>query len=174
MTKWTKVMALAIAILLVAAPTAAADSEGLQERPYRAVWSGTVVMFEEGPDWCPAGYTPVHIEGSGTGSHIGAFHVEAWHCTSPLGEIVLGVEVITAANGDELHGTYTGQLFPLTDTDGTSMIYHDLSGGTGRFASLTSELDPSYGWHVFTSLTGGVLGGVVEGTISYDASDRSD
>jgi hypothetical protein len=107
MVKWMRVAALAVAVLLVIAPTASADPEGNKERPYRAVWSGTFVMFDEGPDWCPEGFAPVHLEGTGNALHLGAFEMEAWHCASPANEMVDGVAVTTAANGDELHGTYT-------------------------------------------------------------------
>ena len=131
-------------------------------------------MFGEEPDWCPTGFAPVHIEGSGTASHMGVIDVETWHCSNlDSGEFVMGVEVTTAANGDELHGTYSGLLTPITETEWICDTYHVYDGGTGRFGSASGEIGPSTTSITFTSPFGGVLGGEIVGTISYDASDRS-
>jgi hypothetical protein len=166
-------VAVAAVALLLAATPAAASPDADQERPYRVVWSGSFQMFGEEPNWCPPDLVPVHIEGSGIASHMGAIEVETWHCSDlDAGEFVLGVEVITAANGDELHGTYTGLLTPITETEWTCDTYHVYDGGTGRFSNASGVIGPSTTAITFTSPIGGVLGGEVVGTISFDASDR--
>ena len=164
-----KRMAIAVAVvaLLLAATPAAANPGADQQRPYKVVWSGSFEMFGEEPDWCPPGFAPVHIVGTGTASHMGAVDVETWHCSNlDSGEFVLGVEVTTAANGDELHGTYSGQLTPITETDWTCDTYHVYDGGTGRFSSASGEIGPSTTSITFTSPLGGVLSGEILGTIS--------
>jgi hypothetical protein len=63
-------------------------------------------------------------------------------------------------------------LEPLTETEWITTDYHELDGGTGRFTNATGVLDPSHSWIIFTGPTERVTGGVISGTISYDASDR--
>jgi hypothetical protein len=114
------VVAVAVVAVLLAATPATANPGADQERPQRIVWNGSFEMFGEEPSWCPEGFVPVHIVGTGTASHMGAVGVETWHCSNlDSGEFMLGVEVTTAANGDELHGTYSGQLTPITETEWT-------------------------------------------------------
>lgn len=169
----TRVVVAVVAILLIAAP-AAADRGGDQERPIKMVWSGTFAILEEGPECSAEGFLPVYFEGTGNVSHMGAMEFESRHCVNLVtGEFVLGAQVITAANGDELHGTYFGQLTPITETDWTATTYNTYEGGTGRFTNASGFAGPTATYVTFTSPTAGVLGGEIIGTISYDASDRS-
>lgn len=169
----SRVVVAAVAILLIAAP-AAADRGDDQDRPIKMAWSGTFVIMEEGPECSAEGFVPVYFEGTGNVSHMGAVEVEAHHCANLVtGEVTLGVQVITAANEDELFGTYVGQLTPVTETEWTCVTYNTYEGGTGRFTNASGFAGPTDTWVTFTSPTAGVLGGEIFGTISYDASDRS-
>jgi len=73
--------------------------------------------------------------------------------------------VITAANGDELYGTYAGVMTGETTYVETMVI----TGGTGRSAGASGTVDES-GW--FDPDTG-YMEVTGRGTITYDASDRS-
>lgn len=169
----TRLVAAVVATLLVTAP-AVADSGGDQERPIKMAWSGTFAILDEGPECSAEGFVPVHFDGTGNVSHMGAMEFESHHCANlSTGEVALGMQVITAANGDELHGTYVGQLTPVTETEWTCVTYNTYEGGTGRFLNASGFAGPTATWVTFTSPTGGVLGGEIFGTISYDASDRS-
>jgi hypothetical protein len=53
-----------------------------------------------------------------------------------------GTFTLTAANGDEVRGTYDGQVSGTSDPD--LAAYHedaDITGGTGRFASANGTLE---------------------------------
>jgi hypothetical protein len=149
----------------------AAKPIGVKERPYKGEWSGTFEIVLDG-DWCPPGLGPVTISiERGQATHLGRFSAETRHCTDlATGQFTAGVIVITAANGDELHGTYSGRFLPELP-DGTTPVAstHYYDGGTGRFANATGMADAP-AWFVFTSETGGVIRGTLSGTLSYDAS----
>jgi len=165
------VMAMVAALFAASVAVAAAKSD--HAKPFKGKWSGSFELVLDG-DWCEPGLLPVviYVE-QGQATHLGSFTGEARHCTNnETGEFVDGVVVMIAANGDELHGTYTGAFLPDLP-DGTSRTTgpHHYDGGTGRFANATGEADPPT-WFFFTSETEGVIWGTLTGTLSYDASDR--
>ena len=108
---------------------------------------------------------------SGTGimSHLGRVTWTTEHCFQlfggeygTFGDAVL---VITAANGDQLFGTYDGVM--TSDTTFTETMV--ITGGTGRFAGATGTIDET-GW--FDPATSYMeIKGI--GSIVYDASMRS-
>lgn len=138
-----------IVILALTNFGAAAAGSNLQ-RPFKA-HSFEVVTSEgmiEGSD-CPV--FEVNSQGSGTGTHIGQFTVVRRHCFTPpghpafTGEVIHdGVYEITAANGDKLWGTYSGELQPTEFGDqgpirGIITAPSTIEGGTGRFAGAQGE-----------------------------------
>lgn len=82
--------------------------------------------------------------GSGTAVHMGAI---AWassetvnFCTNPEGADVTGEFIFTAANGDQLTGTYVTLAHP--DPAAGQITFSgtwQLTGGTGRFAGAFGE-----------------------------------
>ena len=120
------------------------------ERPFKAT-SYEIVTSEgvlEGSD-CPA--LEVNIEGSGEGTHLGRFTLVRRHCFTPPdhpefnGSVMHdGIYEITAANGDKLWGTYSGDLQPTEFGDagpirGIITSPHTIDGGTGRFEGAEGE-----------------------------------
>jgi hypothetical protein len=79
--------------------------------------------------------------GSGHASHLGRFTLEAGETIDlATGTITNGFYTMTAANGDSVTGTYSGQALPgLTGYE----VSGPVTGGTGRFASATGFLV----WH---------------------------
>jgi hypothetical protein len=70
----------------------------------------------------------------GVGSHLGRYTVMAREqINTATGAVTEGAFVIVAANGDTIHGTYTGQaVFQPASASWTAQ--GRIEGGTGRFA----------------------------------------
>ena len=97
------------------------------------------------PQNCPSGRTSVN-DATGTAQHMGriTYHTEQCVDFGVLPAAVDGkVLVLTAADGDELHGTFTGQS---TMPGGVGSEVHVsgtfvFQGGTGRFESATGRAE---------------------------------
>jgi len=160
--RFTRILLAALAVLvLTATPVATASTttpfksdaslqSSLSETPVPGVFAGT-------------------LTGTGHASHLGKVTLSATETldfvTSP-GVIVVrdGRMVLVAANGDELHWTYSG-TGSLPDADGNTAITGTfvISGGTGRFADATGE-----GTIEGTVRTGtGLVSVAYRGTVGY-------
>lgn len=102
------------------------------------------------------GFTTI-TDARGTASHLGVTSMHSEHCVTEANEFA-GSLVLTAANGDEVHGTYSGdatvpgQIGDEIHVTATAVF----AGGTGRFvhasgnANVTATLkfegfdDPSW------------------------------
>jgi hypothetical protein len=95
-------------------------------------WSSGVTTFYDNPKDCEAGVTTTTDLPAFT-SHLGRSHLIMTHC--PVGfSIEDGDLTLVAADGDELVGTYVGDV---TAEEDFSVFYATLTitftGGTGRF-----------------------------------------
>ena len=91
---------------------------------------------------CSASQLLTVLEGGGTATHVGKYTIVNSHCVDPAtGALTGGSFTKTAANGDQLFGTYVGSssliqppapvgIFSVTGT----LTY---TGGTGRFAGTS-------------------------------------
>jgi hypothetical protein len=128
--------------------------------------AGTEVPFKAKDDFAATvvGMVGSVIETSDTGTGeatlIGRYTMVAGeHVDLATGAITDGFFTLTAANGDTISGTYSGQALPgLTGY----VVSGPITGGTGRFAGATGFLV----WH--GTLDAAALTGsdVVTGTIS--------
>jgi hypothetical protein len=114
--------------------------------PFSGVVAGEVA-FDTNPRPCSAGFTAI-TAAKGPASHLGLTSWHSEHCLENGSDIVGGVLVLTAANGDEVHATYTGKAGNFPAQIGGSITVTGtivFSGGTGRFknASGTAELSAS-------------------------------
>ena len=105
------------------------------------------------------------VDGSGTGiaTHLGQFTV-TWNVTvNLLNGSGIGSYHFIAANGDSIVTTLVGQGEP-TDTPGVNRIVeiNTITGGTGRFASVTG----SFTLERLVDLTTGFTSGSFHGTIT--------
>lgn len=133
------VAALLAALGALGVAAAAADTGGT-DRPFKGTLVGSAT-FPADPS-CPIGLRTVS-EGSGTASHLGLVRMTSSHCT-PATDLLTGGEMtLLAANGDELHMTYSGTSGPFPPVGGVITVYsHNvIVGGTGRFADATGEAD---------------------------------
>jgi hypothetical protein len=131
----------------------ATSSSSTHTNPAMAVdvpFSGTLTgeaAYIPNPRNCDIGFTTV-TDAQGTASHLGRTIFHSEHCIVPTpdgGQIVGGVLVLTAANGDELHGTYTGSFgaFPPIGEPIVVTGTWIFSGGTGRFANASGTAQMS-------------------------------
>lgn len=97
------------------------------------------VVFGANIQNCPAGFTGV-ITAAGTALHMGNVTIHTEQCINPLTGVIDGrVLVLTAANGDELHGTFAGQSEASGEIGDQFQAYvtFTFKGGTGRFTNAT-------------------------------------
>jgi hypothetical protein len=101
--------------------------------------------------------------GAGHATHLGAYTEVGTVAFTPTNDPAVlrvdGANVYTAANGDQLYGSFTGELNGVTGAVTATITY---AGGTGRFAGATGS----------SALTGQMLGGgalavSVDGGLSY-------
>jgi hypothetical protein len=109
------------------------------ERPFTGRAAGHASFDLTNPRGCAAGFTTV-TDAGGTATHLGLTSFHSEHCVTPTGGIE-GSVVLSAANGDEVHGTYTGTSTAPGEIGepiyATAHIV--ISGGTGRFANATGQ-----------------------------------
>ncbi len=165
--RWFGVLAIATSFVTVGATAASAGN--MVERPFDvAIQSEFVTVPDEG---CPSGYLQ-QITGSGLASHMGRLTLYGENC---LGSGP-GVVTWTAANGDEITHVYTSEMGEV-GPDGSTWIEFrdDETYGTGRFEHVSLGEGPLAGTIWFYDEFGleGMLVAEYHGTITYDASDRS-
>jgi hypothetical protein len=106
--------------------------------PFRGAVTGTLEFVVANPQNCASKLTGVS-NATGTALHMGNMTYHTEQCVNPTsGEVVGKVLVLTAANGDELHGTFKGQSKP-GDVAGQYAVAatFTFTGGTGRFENAT-------------------------------------
>ena len=105
---------------------ATTEAKGGSELPFKGTYEGleTVVTSTEHH----------HLDATGNATHLGRFTVTADWTIGPAGGI--GTSTWTAANGDELHTSFTRSGVPAPPTITFTEI-HTITGGTGRFANAS-------------------------------------
>jgi len=84
--------------------------------------------------------------GGGTATHVGNYTIVNSHCVDPsTGALTGGQFVKTAANGDQLFGTYVGTATPIQPPTPIGIFQISgtvtFTGGTGRFAEAIGTTD---------------------------------
>jgi len=91
------------------------------------------------------GSHPIYIQGTGNVSHLGRTKVNLGNTfifSPPPPFSATGNLVLTAANGDQLKGSFTGEMTPTGSTTSSVLFTGSFNGGTGRFAGA----DGSFTW----------------------------
>jgi hypothetical protein len=122
-------------------PTVSADSTARTPVPLKADLTGTAWFDFANPLGCTV--TPFTVVARATGpmSHLGLVEMNSMHCITGVNSqgapLFAGTAVYRAANGDELHTSYTGTMGPgpIAGMSGEFVI----TGGTGRFADSTGD-----------------------------------
>lgn len=139
--------------------------------PFSGAVTGLLHFEASNPQGC-VGAIPATgtSDATGTALHMGSviYHTEQCLTPGPSGTAVDGRKlVLTAANGDEVHGTFVGVARP-TGNPGESRVTATFTfdGGTGRFADATGTAEMV---GVLNQLTASTFDGRWEwaGTIRY-------
>lgn len=128
--------------------------------PFRGTWEGSTVSAT-----FPApGVVFVVSDGEGEATRLGRYFMTSPHFTYLATGTVEGEQNFTAANGDVLNATFSGQLLPRADGCLEGTLPSTITGGTGRFADATG----SYDFHIVAcpGPTGYDSVAVFEGAIS--------
>ena len=122
-----------------------AVSSGPRMVPWKESYeaSGTITPDEIR---CPAPQLLVSLAGGGKATHVGRYTIINSHCVNPeTGVLTDGTFVKTAANGDQISGTYTGnsEIIQPPEPIGIFEVTGNLSftSGTGRFAGVTGTAE---------------------------------
>ena len=110
--------------------------------PFAGTVTGETAFDFANPKGCASGFTAIGT-GTGTASHIGRTTWESQHCLGPNNTFGNSELVLTAANGDEIHLTYTGSCpgeIPAVGDSFTCSGHAVVTGGTGRFLEATGHL----------------------------------
>ena len=110
--------------------------------PFAGTVTGETAFDFANPKGCASGFTAIGT-GTGTASHIGRTTWESQHCLGPNNTFGDSELVLTAANGDEIHLTYTGSCLgeiPAVGDSFTCSGHALVTGGTGRFDQATGHL----------------------------------
>lgn len=139
-------LVLALAMAMMAPAGAGPDGT---DRPFKGTANGQTLFRIDNPLGCPgeeAGGFGITSTATlyGNASHLGRVRVDVAHCPLFDGSLTQGKLVLYAANGDELHGSYTGISTPLPDelfepVFATFYISFDPDMSTGRFAGATGD-----------------------------------
>jgi hypothetical protein len=137
---------------------AAADHVSL-----KAVENGTFQLL--GP--CETGGLVLEVTGTDYATHLGNYNSHSRECFDPATGVVTGGSfTLTAANGDIVFGTYSGQVSPTGDSN--VLAYDDpgvITGGTGRFARASGIVTQSGLANLETGQYEGTLSGSVSSPI---------
>ena len=156
-----KTLTTLFALVALALPIYAAAADQL---PLKAAESGTFQLA--GP--CDTNGVIIDVTGTGHATDFGNYSVHYRECFLPAtGTVMGGSFTLTAANGDTLYGTYTGQASPTGDPN--VIAFDDpglITGGSGRFAAATGRLNQNG----IANLATGEYAATLTGSISRAAS----
>jgi hypothetical protein len=145
----------------LALPMQAAANDRL---PLKGRETGTFQL--RGP--CETGGMILEVTGTGRTTQLGNYSGNYRECLDPAtGAVTGGTFALTAANGDKVFGTYSGQALPTADPN--VVTYQDpgvITGGTGRFAGATGAMTTSG----LANLATGEYSGTITGRVSRPTS----
>lgn len=137
--------------------------------PFKATFNATGAASAVAGDRCPL--LTIDIHGTGTATHTGQLTDDQSHCADPSSlAFTDGIFTFTAANGDQIRGTYFGEFVPLAPPLFNIDGHFTITGGTGRFARSTGGGDAS---GVQNLATGDVTVSLVGTISSVGSNERS-
>jgi hypothetical protein len=106
-------------------------------------------------------FARVVVTATGQATHLGRFTLEIPHVVNFATSSATGTMTLTAANGDTLIASFTGQA-QVAGSMVTIVETATVTGGTGRFADASGSFTVN---RLFNRATG-ITEGTLEGTIS--------
>jgi hypothetical protein len=133
-----------------------AVSAGAAETPFK----GTVSAVETGTIVFPTRF--LDREGTGTATYLGRYteHIVMTINLPTLSST--GAATFTAANGDTLLATVTGQATRTSPTTLSIVEVYTITGGTGRFADATGSFTLESTLDQTTGVSTGTLNGAID------------
>lgn len=166
MSKYVRVSALVMAVVLTIAMSATAAAAADPARPFRGTITGSDTM---GPPACPGASWQYSHSGTGQLAHLGLVTAEITHCTwfdpdSMTGTFGPGTITFTDATGDQLvvadWGTFT--VVPAAQASFVD-LHWEVIDGTGRFEGASG----SGGGAPVSDLVAGTTTATYWGSLSY-------
>jgi hypothetical protein len=131
---------------------AATEARGGSELPFRGTLQAAETVADDGLH---------HLNGVGEATHLGRFTLTSvFTVTPPPVSTASGTATWTAANGDEIFTSTTGQAvitFPVAAIAET----HTITGGTGRFADASGSLVVNRSLNLQTLVSSASLTGTI-------------
>jgi len=124
--------------------------------PLQGQFEGTATVTPLDPP-----FAQVVVSATGQASHLGRFTLSIPHVVNFATRSATGTMTLTAANGDTLTASFTGQS-QIADPLVTIVETATVTGGTGRFADASGSFTVN---RLFNRATGATEG-TLEGTIS--------
>jgi hypothetical protein len=155
--KWR--IAIVVLALTICQAALANQAFGAEDVPFKGSDEGGFQI----PGACAGGsLEEVVIGGIGRATQLGAYTYTATECFDAVSGAFAGSATLTAANGDEITGTYQGQVSGTADPGViTYQEMLELTGGTGRFAGATGRLQVAGVANLLTLEYGQTLTGTV-------------
>ena len=148
-----------LALLVLPALALPMQATAKDRLPLKGSESGTFRLL--GP--CETGGIVLEVTGTGHSTRLGTYSARYRECLDPAtGAVTNGTFTLTAADGDTVFGTFSGQSGPTADPG--IVTYDDpgvITGGTGRFAGAIGTADTSGHADMATGEYHGVLTGSV-------------
>jgi hypothetical protein len=145
----------------LALPMQAAASDQV---PLKASETGTFQLLGQ----CETSGLVLDVSGTGDATQLGNYSAHYRECFDPAtGAVTAGSFTLTAANGDKVFGTYSGQVSPTGDP--SVILFNDpgvVSGGTGRFEGASGTVTQSGAANLAT----GEYKATLSGSVSSPAS----
>ena len=104
----------------------------------------------------------VDREGTGTATHLGKYTEHATLQVNVLTGSSTGAATFTAANGDTLTASITGQSTPTSPGVLSIVEVYTITGGTGRFAGATGTLTLESTLNLATEASTGTFSGAID------------
>jgi hypothetical protein len=135
---------------------AGSSGQLVAEAPLRGQFDGTVTVTPLDPP-----FGQVNVSATGQATHLGRFAIEIPHVVNFATSTATGTMTLTAANGDTLTASFTGQA-QVAGSLVTIVETATVTGGTGRFADATG----SFTVNRLFDRSAGTTHGTLDGTIS--------
>ena len=104
----------------------------------------------------------VDREGTGTATHLGKYTEHVTLQVNVLTGSSTGASTFTAANGDTLTASITGQSTPTSPGVLSIVEVYTITGGTGRFAGATGTITLESTLNLTTEDSSGTFNGVID------------
>jgi hypothetical protein len=165
MKKRLALLVLAVASLVLGAPTLATSAPG-KHVPFKAVFTFTTSVPAHAS---PCAEIRIDVAGHGVATLLGRFTTVQYQCTTSADPLSFtgGKYTFTGAHGETIFGSYAGRFVPIGATGRFSIdATFTIDGGTGRFAGATGGGDVD---GEATQASGTVI---LDGTISLARSPQ--